>query len=228
MKIYLILAYNYIWNYILKRNPFWNELKFIGQFLPKNPVILEAGAHIGGDSIKMALAWKGVKIHAFEPIPDVYRKLISRTFFFKGITTYPVALGASTGQAKIFVSKGDSDASSSLLAPKEHLKTDPGVFFEEGITINTITIDEWAKVNNVTHIDFMWLDMQGYELAALMSGTNVLKTVKAIYTEIFLSELYEGAPLFDQVKAWLETQGFKVEKLEMVSQQSGNALFVRK
>ena len=228
MKIYLIIVYNFVWNSLLRQNPFWNEMKFIGKFLPKNPVILEAGAHVGGDTIKMALAWKGSEIHAFEPIPAIYKKLSSRTSFFKNIKTYPVALGAATGQTKIFVSKGDSDASSSLLAPKEHLNTDPGVFFDEGITINTITIDEWASANSISHIDFMWLDMQGYELTALMSGTNTLKKVKAIYTEIFLSELYEGAPLFNEVRAWLETQGFLLERQEMISWASGNALFVRK
>jgi hypothetical protein len=73
----------------------------------------------------------------------------------------------------------------------------------------------------------MWLDMQGYELNALKSSDNILGTTKAIFTEVALKELYNGAPLYEELKSWLESKDFvlKIEKLSY--EDYGDALFVR-
>ena len=47
----------------------------IKQFLPKNPVIVEAGAHIGRDTLKMHAIWPQATIHAFEPVPPLFKQL---------------------------------------------------------------------------------------------------------------------------------------------------------
>ena len=37
----------------------------------------------------------------------------------------------------------------------------------------------------------MWLDMQGFELLALKSGEVLLRTVKAVYTEVSMVEIVQ-------------------------------------
>lgn len=193
-----------------------------------SPVIIEAGAHIGTDTIEMNKIWPSGIIHAFEPIPTIYNKLVRNIEGRKNIFTHPLALSNQTGSAEIFVSSGGSDGSSSLLAPQEHTTEHPNVKFENKIKINTITIDEWASINKIERVDFLWLDMQGHELTALKSGASILRTVRVIYMEVFLKQLYAGAPLYDEVKTWLNEQGFEVEKEEMDWASVGNVLFVRK
>jgi len=81
--------------------------------------------------------------------------------------------------------------------------------------------------NNVDRIDFLWLDMQGYEPLMLQSSKKILKTVKVIYTEVNHKELYKGAILYPEFKQWLEKQGFTLVKTCFPFEDWGDALFVR-
>ncbi len=147
-----------------------NLKKEIKQLLPEYPVNVEAGAHIGHDTSEMAYIFKNATIHAFEPVPSIYYQLKQNTKKYKNVNTYPLALSYKNGIAKIHVSSGQSDGSSSLLMPKEHLKHHPKVIFDKILEIQTITLDNWALENNISSIDFLWLDMQGAELSMLKSS----------------------------------------------------------
>ena len=116
-------------------------------FLPKSPTALDAGAHNGGDTVQMSLLWPGATIHAFEPVPAVYRQLEANTKSLANVRRYPCALAGGAGTVTMHVSSGGTDASSSLLAPKEHLAVNPHVVFEDVITVATTTLDLWAAEN---------------------------------------------------------------------------------
>ena len=124
-----------------------------------------------------------------------------------------MALSDKVGTAEFFISEftwrpGLASGSGSLMTPHEHLKFDETIIFPKKITVDTTTIDIWAKQNNVTHIDFMWLDMQGHELTALKSAKTILSTVKLIFTEVEFVEAYKDQPLYKDLKDWLMAQGF--------------------
>ena len=126
----------------------------------------------------------------------------------------------------MYISTGASDASSSLLPPKEHLNIFPSVYFDDNLQVATLTLDDWAKENNITSIDFFWLDLQGMELKVLKSGTTILKTVKSIYSEVSSIEGYQNQNLYHELRTWLEQQGFHVER-EAVENGEGNVFFLR-
>lgn len=197
--------------------------KYIEQFLPKNPVILEAGAHIGVDTVEMAKMWPMSTIHAFEPVPKLYNQLVASTCQLPNVRCYELALSNLCGRASFYVSGGAGDASSSLLKPKEHLLYHPQITFDEIIEVKTLTLDEWAEQNGVDHIDFMWLDMQGHELTMLKSSPKMVSTVSVIFLEVSRSEFYQGTSLFHEVNQWLTSQGF-----QYVCEIYENALYIRK
>ena len=200
----------------------------ITRFLPSNPIIVEAGAHNGSDTIEMSKTWPEGTVYAFEPIPEIFDRLVRRTRGLNNVHLFPLALSDKTGTANIFVSSGPSDGSSSLMAPKEHVLVHPDVHFKKTIVIRTITLDVWAKENGIERVDFLWLDMQGYELAMLKASSRILQTVRVIHTEVSLKELYEGVPLYSEVRKWLDERGFRVEREELLWADSGDVLFVRK
>jgi FkbM family methyltransferase len=188
-------------------------LGIIASYLPKNPIILEAGAFDGAHSELLGQSWPKGTIYAFEPAPDRYLELVKRIKCKRNIYPYPFALSDKAGLATFYLSHNDYDLShtsmsSSLLPPKEHLAYAPEVLFDKQIQVFCTTIDEWAEAIGLDHVDFMWLDMQGGELAALKSSPKILKTVKVISTEVESVEAYEGQPLLYEVKSWLESQGF--------------------
>jgi FkbM family methyltransferase len=199
------------------------------KYLPSNPVIIDCGAHIGSDSIELARIFPNSKIFAFEAVPTIFKNLVKNTKEYKNIECCHLALSNMKGVASMYVSSGLSDASSSLLKPTGHIKNHNDVFFNEIIEVNTITLDEWAQISNVKHVDFLWLDMQGFELKMLKASPNLLKTVKAIHTEVSLQDSYENESLYNEYKIWLVENGFKVA-IEAIplNADMGNVLFIKK
>src|SRR5581483_8959889 len=123
-----------------------------------DPVIVEAGAHIGLDTIAMSKMWPKGHIDAFEPVPYLYQQLADNTKELRNVKTYQLALSDFNGQARIYLSSGTSDASSSLLKPKDHLSQHPSVWFEDSTEVQALTLDTWAKNNSIEKVDFLWLD----------------------------------------------------------------------
>src|SRR4051812_16786630 len=104
--------------------PTWEApipLGLIAAELPDDPVVVEAGAHIGRDTVRLAHAWPLGHVHAFEPVPAVYAQLRRNVSHLRNVTTYPLAAAEAAGTAVLHVSGGASDGSSSLLAPAAHL-----------------------------------------------------------------------------------------------------------
>jgi len=196
--------------------------------LPIRPKIVEAGAHIGRDTIDLAKLWPAGKIFAFEPVNEIFSQLIKNTQPYKNISCYRQALSYRNGTQEIYISSGSSNGSSSLLFPKEHLKVHPEVLFIDSEIVSTTTLDSWAEETGITVVDFLWLDLQGMELSVLKASKNIMKTVKAIYTEVNLLPLYKNAPLYPEFKAWLLEQGFCVQKEYLPWKDAGNVLFVKK
>jgi hypothetical protein len=69
--------------------------------------------------------------------------------------------------------------------------------------------------------------MQGHEFAALRAAPRLVHTVSVIVMEVFLKELYEGAPLWPEVRGWLEARGFRIEAELLPWPDSGNVIAVR-
>lgn len=201
-------------------------------YLPKNAVIVEAGAHNGDDSIKMASCFPEGHVYAFEPVPNIYETLKQNSSNYKNISCYNYALSNREGTAKMFMSYEAGDASSSLYEPDKHTEIWPSVLFNECAAIPITTLDIWAKNHSVDHVDFLWLDMQGGEYEALKSSPTILKTVKALITEVSCVQLYKNTPLYPEYKNWLQKEGFTPIKECLYSHNgkliTGNVLFIRK
>ena len=190
-------------------------INFIKPLLPENPTILEAGAFDGADTVRLSKAWPEGRIYSFEPVPDNYKKLLNATKALTNITHSKLALSDKKGSAEFHVAemKNQQDvpcASGSLLAPDAHIRYDKNVVFRKKITVDTDTLNNWATSNEVSSIDFMWLDMQGHELAMLSQASMILPTVKLIYIEVEFVKAYKDQPIYQDVKAWLEDAGFGI------------------
>lgn len=202
--------------------------KTIARFIGDKPVILEAGAHIGTDTCEMASLWPNSKIYAFEPIPELFNQLKNNTSQFENVKCFQMALGDKTGTCTIFQSSGDSDASSSILEPKNHLIVHPDVKFEKKIEVPVITLKDWMDNQGIEKIDFLWLDLQGFEFNVLKASKEVLENVSVIYSEVSLIENYTNSTLYPEFKNWLQYLGFKVQREELAWDDAGNVLFIKK
>ncbi|MBA2307008.1 FkbM family methyltransferase [Candidatus Dependentiae bacterium] len=197
----------------------------IKTFLPPNPVIVEAGAHKGRDTIKMAKTWPQGTIHSFEPVPELFVQLSQATALYPHITCYPYALSTNESEATLYVSSGASTAASSLLEPHTYRTERPEVHFTS-IKVSTTTLDAWSHLYRVPHVDFLWLDMQGNELAALEGGQNLILDVSALVIEANLTERFRGAPSYDDILLWAHHHSFKPVLQDIPKHNKVNILLV--
>jgi FkbM family methyltransferase len=207
----------------------------IQQFLPDNPTIVEAGAFDGNDTRKMALQWPQGTVHAFEPVSEIYERLVKNTSMLSNVHRYPLALSDHTGTAEFYISEkptkpGIASQAGSLHKPKERLSRSP-IIFPRMATVQTIMLDQWADENEVNTIDLLWLDTQGHELAILQAAPKMIHNIKVVLAEVSFIESYEGQPLLEDVVAWMSEYGFEEVGRDFAdTTQSffGNALFIRK
>lgn len=194
------------------------------KYLPSNPIILEAGAQFGEDTQWMSELWPEAVIHAFEPLQDNYVLLENLAKSKHNIFCYKLALSDKKGTAPFYVAGG----ASSLLKPAASFNQ---LYFHADLhnplIVETVTLDEWASSNGVSHIDFMWLDMEGNELHVLKSS-GMMKTTTLIYIEVNLQTFWENCARYEEVKAFLSERGFEEIWAEITPNWQGNALYLNK
>lgn len=200
------------------------------KYINEDAIILDAGAFNGSDSIDFAIKFPNSTIYAIEPVTSIYSTLRNNTHSYNNIKCYNVALDDTIGEKELFISSGYSNQSSSLMKPKEHLTIFPTCYFNESETVKTTTINQFIKDENISRIDFMWLDLQGNEMKVLSQAGDILHTTKAIFAEYSLVEFYEGLPLYSEFKNFMMNLGF----IEQINENGfnylgcGNSLFIKK
>lgn len=197
----------------------------IKSLLPENPIVVEAGAQFGEDTIIMSALWPKGTIYAFEPSPETYDKLVGTVSNLSNVKTFNCALSNLNGQFSFYLAGG----ASSLRKPSKCFNDD---YFhadlEHPIVVSAKKLDDWAAENGIHEIDFLWFDMEGNEINALNGSLESLKRVKLIYTEVNFQRFWEEGAIYQELKAWLAENGFEQIWIEYVPDWHGNALFLNK
>lgn len=201
----------------------------ISKIIDPDDVILEAGAFDGSDTIGLAKMVPEGKVISFEPNPPRYLELVERTKNLGNVSTFPFALGEKNGTITFYVCYGAQydpvyEGASSVLPPSESMKIN---YQGPRIEVPCFVLDHWCKENNQSKIDFMWLDLEGYELQVLRSSPQILSTVKAMYVETNFYEFRKGMTQYKDLRIFLEKNGFRLLAHGYYKGYQGNAIFIR-
>lgn len=219
----------YAFRYLVNRDNISYET--CATYLPADPIIVEAGAYDGSNTRDFCRFWSNCEVYAFEPVPTAYGRLLKVAEEFPArVHPQNIALGDKEGAFEMYISStgvSGGEQSSSLLAPAATREEFPFVDFgEKTISVRVTRLDDWASGLHLKRVDFLWFDLQGMELSALEGCGKLLSTVRAIHCEVQNIALYQGAPLYLDIRRWLEKQGFWVARAA-VFRRGGNVLFVR-
>jgi len=166
-------------------------------------------------------------VEANPDLIDPLNFIVSRTM--RGLrdnTVIHALVGEREGQSATLriASNGES---SSVLPFGTHAVEHPEVTMTgEEVTMEMRTVDMLALEHDIA-ADFLNLDLQGYELAALRGAVRFLPGVRWVYCEVNERELYQGCALIGEVDDYLSAHGFARRATKMTRHGWGDALYTR-
>ena len=172
----------------------------------KNPCIIEVGAHIGTDTVELSRFVNEGKLICFEPDP---RNALSLQKLQKKVQFELVekAVGKEDGEVTFYQSYGKKSGVareitdlSSTKKPMKVKDKHPWVKFAK-IIVQSVTLDNYCELNDLSAIDLIWADIQGGELDLVLGAQKVLQNTKLFYFECVMNsvKLYAGKPTYEQI-----------------------------
>ncbi|MES2321434.1 MAG: FkbM family methyltransferase [Pseudomonadota bacterium] len=173
-------------------------------------LIVDVGAQEleGEEHVYSAIAHFALPHHiiGFEPLEEKIKER-QRLNPAQPITLLPTFIG--DGEPHTF-HINDPDATSSLLPLNQdftRLMVDLSQLRTvQTESVNTSTLDR--ALQETGRIDFLKLDIQGFELPALSFATSVLARTNVVHCEVAFAEIYKDQALFSDVEALLREHGF--------------------
>ncbi len=134
---------------------------------------IDAGANIGQMSLAGAQC-VGVegKVHAFEPVPDVYQHLLNniRINQAKNIVAHNCALGERQEKRTIYQQLMVNYGSATLLKPAN---------YSDSHVVDIETLDRFIVTQNIKTVRMLKADVEGWELELLKGSTSLLSSKSA-------------------------------------------------
>ena len=120
--------------------------------------------------------------------------------------------------------------SSSLLSLGTHADHYPSIEYSHTESVPLIAVDDWIDQlgSNRSTLNFINLDIQGYELDALRGLGRQLAFTDFIYTEVNFEEVYVGCALLDDLDRYLRVFGFSRVALVDTGAGWGDALYAKR
>lgn len=164
-------------------------------------IVIDIGANIGVFSIFTAKAANKVKVFAYEPTPDVFRRFVKNIKInnLEG-NIFPFQLGVTgeTGERELFFYSGGS-IGNTLTPSKDNFS----IYKRDSVIIKTITLKDIFNDNNLDKCDFLKINCEGAEYEILFN--TPVKYFKKIGSIVM--NYHQG---FEEIISFLEKIGFVV------------------
>lgn len=190
--------------------------------------VIHIGAHFGKEVETYARIPSIRNVVLFEPHPDTFRKLQENLAAWKSHFDYlqaiPVGLGPFSCRMDMFTETANEGQSNSLLRPTGHLKQYPGIVFEGTREVQVRPLDDFKADSRMNFIN---IDVQGFELEVLRGARRTLPQIQAVMTEVNREELYRGCCLVEELDDFLGKFGLSRQATNWAGGSWGDALYVR-
>jgi FkbM family methyltransferase len=190
----------------------------IQRLMPKvkdHPLVLfDIGANRGQTAIAYASLYKEALIYSFEPDPDTFLELKENVMGIGDrVKLFNLALGDNESQQ--FLNRTASSDGSSLLPVSDVAKERPAEQWTsqtDRILVNVTVLNNFCLANNVSQIDLLKIDTQGYELNILKGADKMLAAgqVKFILVEALFQDFYQSQADFQALYAFIRSHGFEL------------------
>lgn len=156
-------------------NHFFNQLD-------KNikPIIFDVGANIGDYSIAVnSIFGERAQLYCFEPSKETFALLEENVKNHKNIKLYNFGFGKENKIAVLYSNKGSSGLASLYNRKLEHY----GIRMNQQENVTIKRLDDFCRENNIGHIHFLKMDVEGNELNILQGAEKIIKSGAVDYIQ---------------------------------------------
>ena len=146
-----------------------NVLSFIQKKIKDSPVLFDVGANVGNYTKDLIEYFPNGEIHSFEPIPQTFEKLNS--IKLKKGKLNPLGLGNKTEKIKMFYYPDAPTFSSQSEVTNQ-------IFKNKEIEVDFIRLDEYCQKHQIHQIDFIKIDVEGFEMNVFEGAKKYLSQNK--------------------------------------------------
>jgi FkbM family methyltransferase len=171
--------------------------------------VIDIGANRGQFSLAVRAASPSCSIVAFEPLPGP--AAVFRTVFKADVRTrfIQAAVGQVSTSQLMHVS-GRDDSSSLLEISSLQEAIFPGTEEISTITVTVGPLSDFFDPAEIKAPALLKLDVQGFELQALIGCESLISQFDYVYCECSFIELYSGQGLAPEVIRWLDKRHFEL------------------
>lgn len=192
----------------------------------KDPMIVDVGANIGQTVSKVKRLWPFATVHSIEPLVEQYNELKLNLQYYDDVYTYNHALSSYDGPREFHINQHQvmlssfyelNENSKDSVALNSPEPAHENFLDSETVIVDCKTLDTWAALNGVTHIDLLKMDTQGSEPDILRGGRNILNNTRVVVTELMFYDLYKKQNSFYDIESILLPLGFELFDIGYVS-----------
>jgi FkbM family methyltransferase len=186
------------------------DLEFDLKYLvsSSSPVVLDVGANTGQSIELFRRTLNKPRIFSFEPHPALAAEL-KRKFAGCGIVVEAAAVGSSEGRSTFNVLE-QHGLSSILELQRSQENPFSDVAVQQNINVRVTTLDSYVEINDLTQVDLLKVDTQGFDLEVLRGGARMLsrQAVGTVLVEVNFISLYKDQCSFGDIERFLAVNGY--------------------
>jgi len=182
-----------------------SEVEPLIRGLREDAIVLDIGANVGVWTRLFSSHCKSGHVYAFEPSEPTIKRLERNCQTRANITIISCALGAESGKVQFSGNDVDSKLRSMQSSPSAST-----------VAVTTRRLDDWVRENGITRIDFMKIDVEGFEEEVLIPSIDVLERYKPTLCFEFVPEFAGSRSSFrgKQLMPALRALGYRIFRLD--------------
>ena len=184
--------------------------------------VLHIVAHVGqelGTYQKLGIS----NVMFFEPVQETFNRLKKNVG--ESAIIINTALGNIEGEVEMYTETINEGQSSSVLEPEYHLIQHPNIQFNGREKVKITKLDNF--IEDKENYNFINVDVQGYELEVFKGGSEYLKNIDYIMTEVNRAELYKGCAKVEDLDGFLLQYGFNRVETTWDGGTWGDAFYIK-
>lgn len=152
------------------------EVTFLHNYLKRkdSPVVLDVGANAGNYSREVVAINPSALVFAFEPHPRTFERLVANVGASRNVRPINRGVGDLPGRHKLY--DRDSECGTTHASIFRDVIEDIHKVQASECEVDVITLDEFIDEQQLTRIDLLKIDTEGYELNVLKGGSKAIRS----------------------------------------------------